>query len=153
MSALSVIMSEGYAERYEALLRAGNAIAACSDCDTAADALAKALHEVVRFDYLELVAFDSDTQSVVWHLLSSNGTRQDLPLKDVVVKDTPIEWVHESQRALVTSDWREETRFTKHGELLSQRGIASTCALPLARGHRRLGVLSVGIRFACDCST
>jgi formate hydrogenlyase transcriptional activator len=137
-------MSEGYAERYEALLRAGNAIAACSDCDTAADALAKALHEVVRFDYLELVAFDSDTQSVVWHLLSSNGTRQDLPLKDVVVKDTPIEWVHESQRALVTSDWREETRFTKHGELLSQRGIASTCALPLARGHRRLGVLSVG---------
>jgi formate hydrogenlyase transcriptional activator len=144
MSTLSVITPEGYAERYEALLRAGNAIAACSDCDTAADALAKALQDVVRFDYLELVAFDSDTKSVAWHLLSANGKRQDLPLTDVVVNDTPIEWVHDSQQALVTSDWREETRFTKHREFLNQLGIASTCALPLARGQRRLGVMSVG---------
>ncbi len=144
MSTLSVTMSDGYTERYEALLRATNTIAACSDCDTAADALAKALHEVVPFDYLQLVAFEGDTKSVVWHLQSSNGTRQDLPLKDIVVEDTPIEWVHESRQALVTSDWREERRFSKYGEFLNQQGIASTCTLPLARGHRRLGVLSIG---------
>jgi formate hydrogenlyase transcriptional activator len=137
-------MSDGYAERYKALLRASFTIAACSDCDTAADALAKALHEVVRFDYLQLVTFESDTKSIVWHLLSSNGTRQDLPLKDVVVEDTPSEWVHESQLVLVTPDWRKETRFAKHTEFLSQLGIASTCVLPLTRGQRRLGVLSFG---------
>ncbi len=130
MSTLSVTMSDGYTERYEALLRATNTIAACSDCDTAADALAKALHEVVPFDYLQLVAFEGDTKSVVWHLQSSNGTRQDLPLKDIVVEDTPIEWVHESRQALVTSDWREERRFSKYGEFLNQQGIASTCTLP-----------------------
>jgi formate hydrogenlyase transcriptional activator len=52
--------------------------------------------------------------------------------------------VHETQQVLVTSDWREEERFRKHGEFLNQLGIASTCVLPLARGERRLGVLSIG---------
>jgi formate hydrogenlyase transcriptional activator len=137
-------MSDGYAERYEALLRATNTIAACSDCDTSPDELAKALREVVPFDYLQLVAFDSDTKSVVWHLLSSNGIMRDVPLKDVAVEGTPIEWVHESQETLVTQDWTQETRFAKHGESLSQLGIASTCVLPLSRAQRRLGVLTVG---------
>jgi len=52
--------------------------------------------------------------------------------------------VHESQQALVTVDWRDEARFPKHSEFLSELGIASTCVLPLARGKRRLGVLSIG---------
>jgi len=144
MSTLSVTMSEAYAQRYEALLRAANAIGTCSDCDTAANVLLKTLLEVVPSDYLELVAFESDTRTVAWHLLYSNGTRRDLPLADVVLEDTPIEWVHESQEALVTTDWRKETRFAKHGEFLNELGVASSCALPLARGERRLGVLSFG---------
>src|SRR6202034_2206154 len=43
-----------------------------------------------------------------------------------------------------TADWREEARFAKHGEFLNELGIASTCVLPLARGERRLGALSIG---------
>lgn len=144
MSTLSVTMSDGYAERYEALLRASAMVSACSDCDTVANALAKALHDVVPFDYLELIAFESGTKSVVWHLLSSKGARLDLRPKDVVVEGTPIEWVHDSRQALVTSDWREERQFPKHREFLKRQGIVSTCILPLARGPRLLGVLSIG---------
>ena len=144
MSALSVTISGEDAQRYEALLRATNAIGTCSDCDTAADVLVQALREVISFDYLQLVAFENDTRTVAWHLLYSNGTRQSVPLADVVVEGTPIEWVHESQRALVTADWNEETRFAKHGESLNELGIAATWVLPLARGQRRLGVLSIG---------
>jgi formate hydrogenlyase transcriptional activator len=144
MSALSVTIAEPYAQRYEALLRLATVIGTCSDCDSAADVLVKALREVIPFDYLQLIAFESDTDTVAWHLLYSNGRRQELPLADVVVEDTPIEWVHESQQVLVTTDWRTETRFAKHGEFLNELGIASTCALPLARGQRRLGAISVG---------
>jgi formate hydrogenlyase transcriptional activator len=61
-----------------------------------------------------------------------------------VVENTPAEWVHNSHQILVTGDWREETRFAKHGEFLNERGIVSTCSLPLARKERRLGVLSIG---------
>jgi formate hydrogenlyase transcriptional activator len=144
MSALSVTITEEYAQRYEALLRLANVIGTCSDRETAADVLVKALREVIPFDYLQLVTFESDTGTVAWHLLYSNGRRQERPLADVAGDDTPIEWVYESQQVLVTTDWRAETRFAKHGEFLNELGIASTCALPLARGQRRLGVMSVG---------
>ncbi len=144
MSALAVSISEAYSQRYEALLRATNAIGTCNDCDSATDVLLKTLLEVVPSDYLQVVAFEGESKAVTWHVLYSNGTRHDLPLADVVVEDTPMEWVHESQQALVTTDWRVEPRFAKHGKFLNQLRIASTCELPLARGDRRLGVLSVG---------
>ena len=70
--------------------------------DAAADTLVKALLEVVPFDYLQLVAFESDTKTVEWHLLYSNGKKNDVPEADLVLEDTPIAWVHESQQALVT---------------------------------------------------
>src|SRR3984893_3582367 len=136
--------SETYTQRYEALLRAAHAIGTCSDCDAAADALLKTLLEVVPFDYLQLVAFESDSTTVEWHLLYSNGRRHDVPEADVVLEDTPIAWVHESQQPLVTADWRAEARFAKQGEFVKELGVASTCVLPLARGERRLGVLSIG---------
>src|ERR1700685_1870506 len=144
MSTLAATISEPYTPRYEALLRATNAIGTCSDCDAAADMLLKTLLEVVPYDYLQLVAFDSDTKTVEWHLLYSNGRRHVVPEGDVFREDTPIAWVHESQQALVTADWREEARFAKHGEFLNELGIASTCVLPLARGERRLGALAIG---------
>ena len=144
MSTLAVTVSGPYTQRYEALMRATSAIGTCTDCDAAADVLLRSLREVITFDYLQLISFENDTGTVAWHLLYSNGARQNLPLADVVVDDTPVEWVHESQRVLVTADWNKETRFAKHGEYLSELGIASSCVLPLSRGQRRLGVLSVG---------
>ncbi|MGD1021897.1 MAG: GAF domain-containing protein [Candidatus Sulfotelmatobacter sp.] len=149
MSALNVFpvtSAVGHTQRYEALLRATNAIGTCSDCDAAGDMLVKALRDVIPFDYLELVAFENETRTVAWHMLYSNGTRQSVSAKEVLIEDTPIEWVHESQQPLVIADWNnnEETRFPKHGECLIGLGIAATCVLPLARGDRRLGVLSIG---------
>ncbi|MGA7401839.1 MAG: sigma 54-interacting transcriptional regulator [Candidatus Sulfotelmatobacter sp.] len=147
MSALNffpVASAEGHPQRYEALLRATNAIGTCSDCDAAGDMLVKALRDVIAFDYLQLVAFENETRTVAWHLLYSNGTRQRVSSADALIQDTPIEWVHETQQLLVTGDWNGETRFPKHGKCLSGLGIAATCVLPLARGDRRLGVLSIG---------
>ncbi|HZD96180.1 MAG TPA: sigma 54-interacting transcriptional regulator, partial [Candidatus Sulfotelmatobacter sp.] len=51
---------------------------------------------------------------------------------------------HESQQPFVAYDWGQEQRFPRHREFLNQLGIISTCSLPLARGVRRLGVLSLG---------
>jgi len=144
MGTLAAPISETYAQRYEALLRATSAIGTCNDCDAAADVLLQTLLEVVPFDYLQLVAFESDAKTVGWHLLYSNGGRHDVSQVNAVLEDTPIAWVHESQRALITADWKAEVRFAKHGELLNELGITSTCVLPLARGERRLGALSIG---------
>jgi formate hydrogenlyase transcriptional activator len=146
MSALSAIGLEAPTQRYEALLRAANAIASCSDCDTAADVLVKELRGVVGFDYLRIVAFDRETNAVGWQLLYSNGRRSDVPAGYAPLEGTPIEWVHEYQQPLITHDWIEETQFATYRRHLSEHGVASTCTLPLARGEHKLGVLEIGRR-------
>jgi formate hydrogenlyase transcriptional activator len=132
-------------ERYVALLRAAHAISTCSDCATASDMLVTELREVTPFDYLQVVGFDHDTSAPDWYLLQANGRRLALSGRDVPpLEGTPMAWVYQSGELLVTDDWTEETRFQKHGSFLADLGIASTCTLPLTRGERRLGVLTVG---------
>ncbi len=135
-------------ERYLALLRAANEIATCSDCSTASDTLVKKLREVTAFDYLHVIAFDKDTNAACWSLLDVNGKRIDTSSEDAFsLAESPFPWVHESGRPLVTLDWSRATRFQKYGLFLAKFGVLSTCTLPLTRGARRLGVLSLGRRY------
>jgi formate hydrogenlyase transcriptional activator len=132
-------------DRYLALLQAANAIATCSDCDTASETLVKQLREVTPYDSLHLVAFDKETEVTAWSVLEVNGRSMEAPCgNDLCLEDSPIRWVHDSGQPLVTLDWRQETRFHKYGAFLAGLGIVSTCTLPLIRGRRRLGVLSLG---------
>ena len=131
-------------ERYAALIRAANVIANCSDCDNAGDVLARELGNIIAFDYLHLVVFESGTKEISWRLLYANGERKNAPLADDVYHGTTIEWLDESQKALVTPDWAEETRFPTHRSFLSGFGIRSTYTLPLVRKDRRLGVVEFG---------
>src|SRR5262249_8947492 len=142
MSITSVKKSDTPADCYAALLQMGQAVAVCDDCETARAALVNELHEVTRCDYLQLVAFERSGAKISWQLLHAHGKiRDDLkPVPD----DPLIASVHESQQLLVTPDWRQETRFPEYANLLCKLSIASTCALPLARGQRRLGVLTLG---------
>src|SRR4030081_3182563 len=145
MAAAASIFPRIEEERYLALLRAANAIATSSDCEAAADTLVKRLHEVTPFDYLHLIAFDKDTDLPCWSLLEANGKRLESgPGEDFSIEDSPIESVHASGDVMVSLEWSQETRFQKYGTLLSSFGISSPCPLPLTRGSRRLGVLSVG---------
>jgi formate hydrogenlyase transcriptional activator len=132
-------------ERYLALLRAANAIATCDDCAAASGTLVRKLHEVTPFDYLHLVAFGKETSSAGWSVLEANGKPLDASSVDIPPLDgSPLQEVHESGQTLVTDDWSRETRFEKYGLFLAKLGIASTCTLPLIRGSRHLGVLSLG---------
>jgi formate hydrogenlyase transcriptional activator len=144
MSAISVIRPETYTHRYEALLRMAKAMAVCSNCDAAEDVLTKELHQVAHFDYLHLVAFENATQVVSWELLHVNGRTLNVSDREGFLRDAPTDWVHESQQPFVAADWQREERFPRHREFLNQLGVVSTCSLPLARGTRRLGVLSLG---------
>jgi formate hydrogenlyase transcriptional activator len=132
-------------ERYLALLRAANAIATSSDCNTASDALIERLREVTPFDFVHVVAFDKETNLPCWSLLESKGKRiETADLDHLSSEDSPISWVHDSLQALLIDNWNEETRFQKYGLFLADHGIGATCTLPLVRGPRRLGVLSLG---------
>ncbi|HEV2728760.1 MAG TPA: sigma 54-interacting transcriptional regulator [Terriglobales bacterium] len=131
-------------ERYLALLRATNAIATCN-CSTVSGTLVEHLQEVTPFDYLQLVAFGKETNTPEWCLQAVNGKRVELSGEHIPsFEDTPVACVYESGQPLVVMDWREDRRFGEHGVSLAGLGISSTCTLPLTRGPRRLGVLSLG---------
>ncbi|MBO0911230.1 MAG: sigma 54-interacting transcriptional regulator [Acidobacteria bacterium] len=155
MSAVPAVLEapterEAATERYEALIRAANALAGCADCDHAADVLVKELHGIIPFDYLQLIAFEHGANAVGWHFLYANGKRQSIPFPDAASGATAIGWVYEHQQPLITPDWLlghnhgNERQFPRHASLLNQLAIASTCTLPLSRANRRLGVLEVG---------
>ena len=131
-------------ERYLALLRAASVIAN-SDCDDALDTLTAQLREVTPFEYLHSVAFDEGTRKPLWFLCEVGGKRIDNPHDPAVsIDDSPMSFVRDSGLPLVTDDWSCETRFQDYRLLLNELGIASTCALPLKRGDRFLGVLTFG---------
>ncbi|HVM91320.1 MAG TPA: sigma 54-interacting transcriptional regulator [Terriglobales bacterium] len=147
--------------RYLALLQAANAIATCSDCEATSEALVTKLREVTPFDFLHLVAFEKDTNTACFSLLDAFGKKMDPPPADIFpLAGTPVQHVHDSGECLTILDWTEETRFAAYGRFVGQLGIVSTCTLPLTRGPRRLGVLTLGrsypnaydedeIRFLC----
>ena len=126
MNASAAIEVEVPIERYAALIRAANTIANCSDCDTAAHALLKELRKITAFDYLQLVVFENGTGEVGWRLLYANGETKKVSVARDVDKGTTIEWVVDNQNPLLTDDWGEETRFSKHREFLRELGITST---------------------------
>jgi formate hydrogenlyase transcriptional activator len=132
-------------ERYVALLQAANAIATCDDCTAVSERLVEKLREVTPFDFLHLVAFDKDTNLPCFSLMDAHKNRMDVPSEEIFpLADSPIRYVHDSGEPLITLDWSRETRFQKYGSFLAEQGVVSTCTLPLARGSRRLGVLSLG---------
>src|SRR5215469_7146723 len=136
-------------QRYLALLRAANAIATSSDCNSASNTLVRSLREVTPFDYLHVVAFNKDTNVACWSLLNVHGERIDGVAQGAFfsLEDSPLQWVHETSQPLVTLDWNQTDRFEGYSLFLTKLGIASTCTLPLTRGERRLGVLSLGRRY------
>ncbi len=132
-------------KRYLSLLRAANAIATSSDCNSASETLIQELREVTPFDSLHVVAFEKETNAPCWSLFAVNGKKIDIPSEGNLSRDdSPIQWVHDVCQPLNTVDWSRESRFQRYGDFLAEHGIASTCTLPLTRGSRRLGVLSVG---------
>src|SRR5215469_7291187 len=142
MSITSVKKADTPADCYADLLQMGQAVAVCDDCETARAALVNELHEITRCDYLQLVAFERSGATISWQLLHAHGKIRD-DLK-TVPDDALIASVDDSQQLLVTPDWQQETRFPEYANLLRKLSISSTCALPLARGQRRLGVLTLG---------
>ena len=73
MSTALVKKSETQTDRYAALLRMGQAVAVCDDCETAKAALVNELCEITRCDYLQLVAFEKSRGTIAWQLLHAHG--------------------------------------------------------------------------------
>ena len=151
MSTLLQTGSTTQAARFEALLRASKAISSTRDCECCEEVFARELRSVIPFDYLHVSMFESDhgdSGKLGWRLFDVNGTKREFPEVELPLSDIELmaARVHENGQPLAIEDWNRETRFPGLREFLTALGIFSTCALPLVRGDRRVGIFEVGSR-------
>src|SRR6266478_6011253 len=130
-------------ERLGALLRASQAISSTGERNHRVESFSRELHSVVAFDYL-FVGNCAENAREAKCVLEANGRRFEPAKVGMPFQESTARWAHEKQQVLTIADWAQEQRFPKMQEFLAGLGIASTCALPLSRPDRRIGVLEFG---------
>jgi len=130
-------------ERLGALLRASQAISSTGERNHRVESFSRELHSVVAFDYL-FVGNCAENAREAKCVLEANGRRFEPAEVGMPFQESPARWAHEKQQVLTIADWAQEQRFPMMQEFLAGLSIASTCALPLTRPGRRIGVLEFG---------
>jgi formate hydrogenlyase transcriptional activator len=132
------------ADRYEALLRVSESIAAHRDSNELFRTIASQLRQVVAFDFLNLVLYEEGTQKLKLRLIETPGYSGDTQPRNIPPEKTVSWWVYKHQQPMVIPLIGEETRFPEFMEFLKGFGMRSICALPLTTVHRSLGTLGIG---------
>ena len=130
-------------ERLGALLRASQAISSTGDRNHRVESFSRELHSVVAFDYL-FVGNCAENAREAKCVMEANGRRFELAEIGMPIEESTSRWAHDKQQVLTIADWAQEQRFPMMQEFLAGLSIASTCALPLSRPDRRIGVLEFG---------
>jgi formate hydrogenlyase transcriptional activator len=139
-------VTESSIHRYEALLYASSAIAACREDGRAViKRFADELRKFVNFDYVLINVVDPATGETRWKSFQAHDGNEEVQLPVLEPYESPSGWAYETQQSIVIHDWLQETRYPKLRDYLKQYDIRSTCVLPLSTIHRRVGTFAVGV--------
>jgi PAS domain S-box-containing protein len=133
-------------ERYEALLRVSETLISIRSSKELFSILARELRAVVNFYVLGVGIYDENAHEVRLTSYDEPGIPHEVP--KLAPEETFSWWVYQHQQPLIIPSLHAETRFPAVVEMLKNRGVRSTCTLPLTTVHRRLGGLAVGSREA-----
>jgi len=131
--------------KYQALLAVSEVIVSHRELSALLHELAGRLHQVVRFDYLDLALHDATSNTMRPRVLEGTEPAP-LPSSAVLpLEEDPAGSVWQTQQARIFSNVPEEKRWPRALERAKCYGIQSSCHLPLTTARRRLGTLV----FAC----
>ena len=114
------------------------------DHDDLARSLARELQSFVRFDFLDLIVYESDgARTVKWRAI---GAGQPLPAGEIPRDDSLSWWVYAHQEPLSVDDCASDPQFPELAREIEGvgNGMRSLCRLPLTTAQRRVGVLGIG---------
>ncbi len=130
-------------ERYQALLEVSDVLILHRDLPGLFRDLAMRLPRVVPCDFLVFVMHDPEHNVLRLNLLAARDPMLPAPLPMVLPgSEGPAGWAFEHQEPVVIPNLDKETRFPKVMAFLRERGIKSSCTLPLTTAQRRLGGLT-----------
>jgi len=127
----------------ETLLEISEAIASHRDLTELFHGLAPRLHQVVQFDFLNLILRDPEREIMRSHLLECPDPDANCPSQGCPM-ETPAGWVWQTQEPWVVSRLDSDTRFPELGNWLYERGMRSLCVVPVTTALRKLGALAFG---------
>jgi len=129
------------AQRYGALFRISEALSACGEPEELARVLADQLHDLIRFDHLDVLIFKENSSEIEWH---GWGT-EPVAFPDLPVEETSSWHVYNTQEPCHIADWEAEAAFPQLKRLLEKGGlkVGSVIRVPLTTAHRRLGTLGI----------
>ncbi|MBZ5670377.1 MAG: sigma 54-interacting transcriptional regulator [Acidobacteriia bacterium] len=131
-------------ERYRALLRVSESIAAHRDLPELFRSLAALLHRLVTFDFICLTLPDPAHGVVRLHVLEGSIPTRFQPGFEIPMEEDIRQLVWENQQPLVISNLEHDDRFPIIVRLLREDGVRSLCALPLTTAQRRVGAMALG---------
>ncbi len=139
MSINAVVAKESTCDRYEAVVRISEALAASGEPEELAKRLANELEEFLHFDHLYIAVLKENSKEVEYHVRG----RGKFALPDLPMEELPIWEAIASPDPVRVIDWLGEQRSARFKEWVKQMGFASGISIPLSTPHRRLGTLGV----------
>ncbi len=128
-------------QEYRALLEVAEAIAAHREMKSLIAELAKRLREVVAFDGLILVRYDSENNLMRRQVLHRGDPLPAPAPESFTVEEDPGGLVLHTQIPLVLSPLSDATPWPRYLEQVGALGINAVCILPLTTARERLGTL------------
>src|SRR5580692_4521717 len=126
-------------DRYEAVLRISEAIAACREPEELARTLADEVGKCLHFDHLYFIVLKEDSTEIEY-LVWGKGP---IPLPDLPMEEWPVWEAVRSGEPQHTGDWDTEERYSRFKEWAKKIGLGSGVRIPLTTPHRRLGVFGI----------
>ena len=141
MNRRSESSSEDLAERYQALLKVAQAIAAHRNLDELFRDLAHRLPRVVQVNYIDLSLHDPAKEVMRLHTIQANVPADLVGGHEPATDDCPAGMVWQNQQPLLVSNLLEERRWPQVIGLMKEDGTKSFCFVPLTTARARLGAM------------
>ncbi len=140
MGTKPIVESQTDSNRYEAIVRISEAIAACREPKELATTLADEIGKLLNFDHLYFVVVKENSQEIEY-LVWGKGP---LPFPDPPIEELLPLWdAVRSSDPQHTADWDAEERYPRFKEWAKKIGLGSGLRVPLTTPHRRLGVFGI----------
>jgi formate hydrogenlyase transcriptional activator len=140
MGTESIIRSQRDNNRYEAVVRISEAIAACREPEELAKTLADEIGKLLQFDHLYFFVFKENSKEIEYQVWGK-GPISSWP--DLPIEELPLWEAVRSRDPQHTPDWDAEKRFPRFREWAKKMGLGSGLRVPLTTPHRRLGVFGI----------
>jgi formate hydrogenlyase transcriptional activator len=139
MGADLIIAPQSDSQRYEAVLRISEAIAACREPEELASALADEIDKFLHFDHLYFTVLKENSKEIEY-LVWGKGA---LSFPDLPIEELPTWHAMASGDPQHTADWDMEERYPRFKLWAKKQGLGSSVRVPLTTPHRRLGVFGI----------